>query len=141
VIDARHDPHRADRPHAADPEHDLLADAGPRVATVEPARELPVLGAVALHVAIEQIQRDSTHGHLPHLGEDRPRARVHLYDERLALGIDGRFDRQHLDPGLQVFLVLVAVDVELLFEVALIVEEPHGDQRDAETAGALDMVA
>ena len=37
--------------------------------------------------------------------------------------------------------MLVAVDVELLTEVALVVEEADGEQRDAKTARAFDVVA
>ena len=141
VIDARHDSHRTDRPHAADAEHNFLADTYPRVAAVETARELAVLGRVALDIAIEQVEGHAAHRHLPDLGENRARPRVDLHDERLALRVDGRLDRQHLDPRLQVVLVLIAVDVELLLEVALVVEQSHGDERDTQTAGALDVVA
>ena len=59
----------------------------------------------------------------------------------LAIGVECRLDRQGLDPRLEILLVLVAVDVELLAKVALVVKQAHRDERDAEAAGALNVVA
>ena len=56
VIDARRDAQRLQRPHAAHAGHQLLADARAVVAAVEPGGQLAVLGAVARHVAIQQVQ-------------------------------------------------------------------------------------
>jgi hypothetical protein len=141
VVDAGHDPHRPDRLHAPHAEDQFLADPDPRVAAVEPARQFAVLRGVALDVGVEQVQADAADRHLPDLGEERPAAGVDLHGDRLAVEPDRRLDRQRLDPRLQIFLVLVAVDVELLAEVALVIEQADGDQRHAEAAGALDVVA
>ena len=141
MVDAGHDSHRADRPHAAHAEHELLPDPQPRVAAIEPAGQFAVLRIVHLDVGVEQEQVDAAHRHLPDFRENRAGPRVDLHGDRLAVGAEGRLDRQGLGSRLQVFLVLVAVDVELLLEVALVVEQAHRDQRDAQTAGTLDVVA
>ena len=141
MVDAGHDSHRPDRPHTADAEHEFLPDPQPRVAAVETARQLAVFGVVDLHVGVEQVEIDAAHRHLPDLGEDRARPRVDLHGDRFAVGTERRLDRQRLGPRLEVFLVLVAIDVELLLEVALIVEQTHRDERDAQAAGAFDVVA
>ena len=53
----------------------------------------------------------------------------------------GRLHRHVFDLGVEIFLALVAVDVEVLLEIALVVEQPDGHQRNAQAAGAFDMVA
>ena len=56
MIDAGRDAQGLQCPHAAHAGHQLLADAGAVVAAVEPRGQLAVLGAVARHVAIQQVQ-------------------------------------------------------------------------------------
>ena len=65
--------------------------------------------------------------HPPHLCQDRPAAGVDLHHNWLVVHIERRSDRQVLLPREDVFLMLVAIDVELLPEVALLVEEPNGN--------------
>ena len=69
VIDARRDAQGLQRPDAADAQHQFLADAGAVVAAVEPAGQLAVFGAVALDVAVEQVQVHAADVHQPHLGQ------------------------------------------------------------------------
>ena len=54
VNDARQDAHGVERAHAADAEQQFLPDADALVTAVQPRGELPVLGAVAVDVGIEQ---------------------------------------------------------------------------------------
>ena len=51
------------------------------------------------------------------------------------------FHRQILDFRVEIFLILPAVGVEMLLEIALVVEQADGDQRNAQAAGALDVIA
>ena len=53
----------------------------------------------------------------------------------------GRLDRQHPAVDVEVVLVLPAVDVEPLPEVALVVIQPDANQRNAEIGRALQMIA
>ena len=73
VIDAGRDAQGPQRLHAADAQHQLLANAGPLVAAIQPARQLAVLRAVAFDVAVEQEQPHAADLHHPHLGEQRRR--------------------------------------------------------------------
>ena len=121
--------------------HQFLADAGAVVAAVKPRRQLPVLGTVARHVAIQQVQVDPAHVHQPHLGQQLAGAGVDADGDRLAVGAQGRLHRQVLDLGVEILFVLPAVDIEMLLEIALVVEQSDGHQRHAQPAGALDVVA
>ena len=129
------------RPHAAHAGHQFLADAGAVVAAVEPGGQLAVLGTVARHVAIQQVEPHPADVHQPDLGQQLAGAGVDADGDRLAVGAQGRLHRQVLDLGVEILFVLPAVDVEMLLEIALVVEQPDGHQRHAQPAGALDVVA
>jgi hypothetical protein len=76
-------PSASQRPHAADAEHHLLAEAVLGVAAVQAVGDAPQLDrAVALHVGVEQVQRmrptrRATRG-LTH-GRRRPMLQAHLH--------------------------------------------------------------
>ena len=53
----------------------------------------------------------------------------------------GRPDRQQAAVDVEVVLVLPAVEIEALLEVALVVVEADADERDAEIRRALDVIA
>ena len=59
----------------------------------------------------------------------------------LAVGPDGRLDRQQVGVVVEVRFLLPAVGVERLAEVALGIKQADADQRDAQVAGALEVVA
>ena len=141
VINARRDAQGRQGADAADARHKLLPDADAVVAAIQPGGELAVLRAVAGHVAVQQIQLHPADAHQPDLGQQTPRAGVDLHGDRLALAVPGGFHRQVLDLRVQVFFLLVALLVEVLLEIALIVEQPAGDQRHPQGTGALDVVA
>ncbi len=141
VIDAGQDSQGLQRPDAAHAGHQFLADAGAVVAAVEPRRQLPILGVVARHVAIEQAQPHPADVHQPHLGQQFSRPGVDLDGDRRSVGPPGRLHRQVIDLRVEILLVLPTVDVQLLLEIALVVKQPDGHQRDAQSAGALDVIA
>ena len=141
VIHARRDAQGLQRPHAAHAGHQFLADAGAIVAAVEPGGQLAVLGTVARHVAIQQVKLHPADAHQPHLGQQLAGAGVDADGDRLAVGAQGGLHRQVLDLRIEILFVLPAVDVEMLLEIALVVEQPDGHQRHAQPAGALDVVA
>ena len=141
MVHARHDPHRANGFHSADTQHQFLPDANTRVASIQTAGEFAILRLVAFDIGVEEIEAHATHGHLPDLRKQRARASVDLHHDRLPVGTDGRLDGQRLHPRLQIFLVLVAIDVELLSKISLIVKEPHSHERNPQAAGTFDVVA
>ena len=85
VHDARRDAQRRERPHAADAEQQLLADADAIVAAVEPRGQLAILGLVALDVRVEQQQRVAPDRQLPDARGDRAGAGLDRDRDRLAV--------------------------------------------------------
>ena len=65
----------AQRPHAADAEHDLLAQAVVLVAAVEAVGDGDAVGRVALDVGVEQVERDAPDVGPPHVGRAPGRRR------------------------------------------------------------------
>ena len=63
-------PSGLERVHAADAEHDLLADAELLVAAVERAGDRAVVGRVLREVRVEQEERHAADLHLPELRVD-----------------------------------------------------------------------
>ena len=72
--DARRDAERRQGAHAADAEQQFLPDADAVVAAVEPRRQLPILGLVALDVRVEEEERVAADRELPDARRDRVRS-------------------------------------------------------------------
>jgi hypothetical protein len=136
----RRDAHRPQRLVAADAEQQFVTDAHAGVAAVQTRREVAVLGRVAFDVRVEQQQVAAAHLHAPHLGGDDAAARLELHGDRFAVLADGGLHRHQVGVRAQVLFPLPAVAVETLPEVALTVEQPDADERQAEVRGALDVV-
>ena len=141
VKNARGNPQGGQRADPAHPGHQFLADPRAVVAAVEPGGQFAVLGAVAGHVAVQQIQLHPPHAHQPHLRQQPARARLDLHGDRLAGAVAGGLHGEVFHLRVQVLFLLVAVDVQVLLEIALVVEQADGHQRHAQGAGALDVVA
>ncbi len=131
----RVDAQRAERPHAADAEEDLLAQAVLGVAAVEAVGDAAQLGRVLVDVGVEEVQRDPTDLRLPDAGDERGAGEVDL-DALVA-----REQRHGVRVEVGVALLLPAVGRERLAEVAVAVEEADADERHAEVAGRLEVVA
>ncbi len=141
MIHPRRDAQRRQRLHAADAQHQFLANTGAMVAAVQPAGQLAILGAVPFDVAIEQIQVHAADVHQPDLGEQLAGARVDRHGDLLAVLVAGRPHGHVFNFRVDVLFALVAVDVEVLLEIALVVEQADRHQRNAQPAGAFDVVA
>ena len=102
------------RPHAADAEQDLLAEAVLGVAAVEPVGDGAGLGRVVVDVGVEQVQRDAADVGPPDL---RLRAARRPGRPRRCTPSQ-RVEGQRVGVEVGVALLLPAVDVELLAEVA-----------------------
>ena len=130
VVDVRLDPERSERPHAADAEQQLLADAVLAVAAVERVGE---------PVDLEQVERNDADGGRNVLAPDRGL-------DRLAGEIDGDRDVLADEPDRLrvdrlVFLGLTAGLVDPLAELTACVEQADADERDAELGRGLEVVA
>ena len=126
VEHGRLDPERRQRPDAADPEQQLLADAVLAVAAVERVGE---------PVDLEQVERDRADLLAPDGGFDRLPAEV----DRDRDGLAGDADRLRID--WLVVLGLPAVRVDPLPEVAAAVEQADADERHPELRRRLEVVA
>ena len=131
----------AHRPHAADAEQHLLAQAVVLVAAVEPVGDHPLGRRVLLDVAVEQQQRDAADLGPPHVGVQGAALRQRHGDDRgRAVGLAQQLDRQAVRVQRGVVLELPAVGRQALGEVPGPVEQPDADQRDAEVGGGLEVV-
>ncbi len=132
---------RVQGPQPADAQEQLLADAGPGIAAVEPRRQRPVRVAVLRHVGVQQEERRAADLHPPDSRVQHAAGGLHRDQERLPVGAGHALDRQQLDVGVEVLLLLPAVGIERLAEIALRVQQADADQRDSQVAGALEMIA
>ena len=135
------DAERAQGAHAADPQHDLLAQAHLAPAHVEDARDRAVRGVVERDVGVEHEHRHQAHLHLPH-------RRVHdapgQVDGHGQVAARGGLHRQHGQAGevvVGVDVLLEAVRVHRLAEVAGAVEQAHPHEGHAEVARGLAVIA
>ncbi len=141
VKDGRRRLQRAERQHAADAEDDLLLHARLAVAAVQPGRQLAIPGRVVLEIGVEEVQLHAAKPDAPDgdaygaIAEgDIDSAHRSVARDR---GLDGR-----VGPGQRlVAFLLPAVRGQPLMEVALRVHETDADERHAQVAGFLAVVA
>ncbi len=133
---------RPDRTHAADPGQHLLGHPVLAGAAVQLVGDLPLGGLVLLDVGVEQEQRHPPDLDLPDLGPQRAAAGDGEGDlHRRAVGLAQERQRQAVRVDRRVELLLPAVPGQPLGEVAGPVEQADADDRDAEVAGRLEVVA
>ncbi len=132
----------ADGAHAADAEQHLLAQAVLGVAAVEPVGDVTEVLGVLLDVGVHQQQRHASdlgdpdaHGQGLAVGQPEGDLRDGV------VGLAQQRERQAVGVEDGVGLLLPAVARERLPEVAVAVEQPDADDRDAEVARGLEVVA
>ena len=124
------------------PEQDLLPDAHLQVAAVQLVRDVAVLRAVVRDVGVQQVERDAAHPAPPHLRPHHPpgiRRRPRATGCAVALRTGST--RQVVEVVVRVRLLLPARRVQILPEIALLIEQPHAHQRHAQVAGRFQVVA
>ena len=122
--------HGFERAHAADAEHDLLADARVVIAAVERIGDVAVLRQDVLgDVGIQQVERDAADFDVPDLDERFAGGQLDRDLKILAGGILDGLDGQSVEIVDRVALLLPSVGVEELAEVALLIEQPEADER------------
>ena len=137
----RLDAERAQHTHAADAEDDLLLDSRLAIAAVQAGRQLPIPRRVLLEVGVEQEQPDAADANAPHRRQHRAIAERHGGERWLAVPRNRRVDWRVGPFESFVVLLLPAFVRNALVEVALRVHEPDADQRHAEVAGLLAVIA
>ena len=139
--DPRRHAERLQRPDAADAEDDLLLDARLAIAAVQARRQLAVPGRVLFEIGVEQIQLHAAEAHAPDRHQHRAIAERHRGDARLAVRRQRRLDRRVGPVQPLVALFLPAFGGDVLVEVALRIHEPDADERHAEVARFLAVIA
>jgi hypothetical protein len=121
---------RAERPHPADSEDDLLAESVAEISSIQEMGELSVGRGVLRKIGIEEVHGDDSAPDAAHLVPPRPDRDVAAFeghdDPRLHLLkkiLHHPFDR---------LLALPSAPVEALMEIALAVEKTHRDHGQSE---------
>ena len=141
VADVRGDAEQAQQAPAEHPEQQLLLETQLGPAAVQLAGDGPDVRRVGGVVGVEQVQPASSHLHFPGPDPHRAAGERGGHPEPLAvLGSDGK-NRKLAGLVDRIERLLVAVGVELLAEVSLLVEQPHGHHGNAEVARRLQLVA
>ena len=125
-----------EHPHAADAEHDLLAQAAVGLRHVQAVGDAPQVLRVGLEVGVEEDQRDTPDLRPPHRD-----AHVALTDRRFDLDPLDLVDGQVRAAVLGVHLELASTLVDVLPAEALLVKEADRHERQAEVARRLQVVA
>jgi hypothetical protein len=130
------------RAHAADAEQQLLAHPVLAVAAVEAVGHVDVVLGVPLDVGVQHQQRHAADAGDPDPG-DQVGPTGHRDGDRgaRAVGLAQQRDRQAVGVEDRVGLLLPALARQRLAEVAVAVEQAHADDRDAEVARGLEVVA
>ena len=132
----------AERADAADAEQQLLAEPVLAGAAVEPVGHVAVVVGVVLDVGVEQQQRHPADLGHPDPGDQRRAAGQRDGDLGAgAVGLAQQRQRQPVGVDDRVALLLPALARQRLPEVAVPVEQADADERDAEVAGGLEVVA
>ena len=141
VPDRGREAERPDRADAADAEDELLVEAHLAAADVQDVGDRPVGIGVLGQVRVEQEDRDA-----PDLGDPDGDGQVATrqldgHRQRQAGRVLDAPERQAAQVVVGVVVLLVAVGVDRLAEVALAVEQPDAERGQGHVAGGLHVVA
>src|SRR5262249_45930076 len=116
VEQGRLDPQCAQQANAADSKKNFLQNKRGAVAAIDSQSQVTKMLLVVVAVGVEQINRDAAHVHTPGMKRDLAHADIDLADERLAVLIENRLDRQVAGLKQRVVLRLPVVGVDGLLE-------------------------
>ena len=129
-------------PHAADTQEQLLAEPVLAAAAVQAVGDLVLCGLVLLHIGVEHEQRYPADRGQPDLrGQQLAIGEGHVDLHRVAAGGPQQGQRQPVRVVGRVPLRLPAVSRQRLREVPVPVQQADADDRDAEVARGLQVVA
>ena len=129
------------RPHPAHAQHQFLLQAHLPVAAVQLMGDGAVPGAVLRQIGIQQVQGDMPRLHHPHPHLEYPPGKLDIQGEVLAAVGQRGYHRQVVGQRTGMTDLLVAMAVDGLGEVAHLVQQPNGHERQADIAGGLAVVA
>ena len=141
VPDGRRDAERPERPHAADAQDELLVQPHLAAADVQDVGDRPV-GAAFSAMSVSSRRTGTRPTWATQTATVQVAAReLDGHRQRAALRVLDAAERQPAQVVVGVVVLLVAVGVDRLAEVALAVEEPDADERQGHVAGRLHVVA
>ncbi len=141
VPDGRGEAERPDRPDAADAQDELLVQAHLAAADVQDVGDRSVLDGVLGDVGVEEEDRHATDLRQPDGDRQHAPGQLQVDCQRQALLILDPRERQAGQVVVGVVVLLVAVRVDRLAEVALAVEQPDTEERQGHVAGRLHVIA
>ena len=126
----------------ANAENNLLPDARVVIATVELIGDGPVFRSRVLgNVGIEQNELHAAHVQKPDLDLHRTGGHVHRNANLLTCGVHGGQNGERVEIAGGNALLLPAIRVQELAEVAVLIKQAHAHQRHIEVARRLQMIA
>ncbi len=135
------DAHRFEDARTADAEHDLLLEADVVVAAVESMRDAAVAVAVLGQIGVEEVELHVPDSDVPYAHGERASGERDADAQLAAIGQAHRVHGEVGEVGIGVRRDLVAFGVELLLEVALAVQQSDADERKAQVARRLAVIA
>lgn len=126
---------------AADAESDLLLQPEFKTGSIEFTGDAAGGGGVGGIIAIEQVEADAPHPHLPGAENEREGGKLHRDADPFAglvsHGADGQLSR--IVVGVK--RALIAAGVDCLAEIAALVQESDSDDGHAHVAGGLELIS
>ncbi len=141
VPDRRRDAQCMQGTHAANAQHDLLAQPGDAVAAIKLIGDGAVFVVIARHVGIEQIELEMSHHRLPDANRNVAAREAELDFYRPAIGSERWGDREIFQSMGMKLGALFGMFIDDLGEIALVVHQPDGHERQSEIARGLAIVA
>ena len=132
---------RPDRADAADAQDELLVQPHLPSADVQDVGDRPVGVGILRHVRVEEQHRDPADLGDPDRHEQVPPGQLDRDRQRQAGCVLDPAERQPAEVEVRVVVLLVAVGVDRLAEVALAIQEPDADRGQGHVAGRFHVVA
>ena len=126
---------------AADAEHDFLIDSHFRIAAVEIRGNHPVRRRIARNIRIQQIQFYPSDIRAPNLCLHASSGILHADRQRPLAFFADQLDRHIVKIVLNILFLLPAVGIEVLAEIAVLIQKADAHYRYPQVGCGLKMVA
>src|SRR5208283_2135385 len=141
VKNPRGDTERFQRAQTAYTQQYFLVHTHAAIAAVQTRSHIAVFGSIAVYIGVEEKQITTADFHAPNFRIDRTMSGVDLHHDGSAIDSYGGFHGQVVDIDFEVLFALPAVAIQALTEISLAIKQAHGNQRDAQIGGALNVIA
>src|SRR6185503_17217029 len=134
------DPELSQQANTTNAKQHLLDDSRFAIATVKMSGDPPIRFGIFGNVCVEQIQRYPAHIRAPHLGQDVALADQNFDSKRRVVCVANEMDGQIVRKSFAVVFFLPAIVTQPLAEVAVAIEQSHGDERQTKITRRLEMI-